>query len=98
MDVHYTLDDTYFEWDSQKAATNLRNHRISFETAWEAFFDPFFYIIDAGVVEGEEREALIGMTVNWRLLYVVYTIRNDSIRIISARLATNHERRAYEEQ
>lgn len=98
MKIDYTLHDTGFEWDSQKASSNLGKHHISFETACEAFFDPFFCIVDAGVIDGEEREALIGMTINWRLLYVVYTLREKIIRIISARLATKQERRTYEEQ
>ena len=98
MNVHHTLQNTHFEWDSEKASTNLRKHGISFEIACQAFFDPFFHIVDAGVIEGEEREALIGITVNWQLLYIVYTIRGDIIRLISARLATKYERKAYEEQ
>ena len=98
MDTHYTLQDTHFEWDNEKAVANLRKHRISFEIACEAFFDPFFHIVDAGIIEGEEREALIGMTINWQLLYVIYTIRDETIRIISARSVTRPERRAYEEQ
>ena len=54
--------------------------------------------MDAETVDGEEREELIGMTIDWRVLYVVYTIRVDVIRIISARLTTTHERTRYEEQ
>ena len=98
MDIQFPLNDTLFEWDSEKADTNLSKHRISFEIACQAFFDPFFYVLDAGIVDGKEREAVIGMTVNWRLLYVVYTLRRGYIRIVSARLATRHERRVYEEQ
>jgi uncharacterized DUF497 family protein len=98
MDTHYTLQDTQFIWDDEKAKANFSKHSLSFETACEAFFDPFFHIIDDEVVDGEERESLIGMTIGWQLLFVVYTIRNETIRIISARLATRHERRVYEEQ
>ena len=48
---------------------------------------------------GEIREAIIGMTINWRLFYVVYTILKDDVfRIISARPVTKHERQQYEEQ
>ena len=58
-------------------------------------FDPFFQIVDDEIVDNEEREALIGMTIGWHLLYVVYTVRGDTIRIISARKATRSETRDY---
>lgn len=99
MDVSHALHDIKFEWNSRKASTNLRKHGVSFETACEAFFDPFFRVEDAGIIEGESREALIGMTVNWRLLYVIYLMQEaDAVRIISARPATEMERKRYEDQ
>jgi uncharacterized DUF497 family protein len=98
MKISYTLQDINFEWDSNKASSNLKKHGISFETACEAFFDPFFMVVDAGVIEGEQREAVIGMTVNWRLLFVVYVMIDDTVRIISARKATENERKQYEDQ
>ena len=55
-------------------------------------------VVDTGVVEGEPREAVIAMTVSWRLLYVVYVERDDVIRIISARPAEKAERELYENQ
>lgn len=98
MDVSYTLQDINFEWDSNKATLNLSNHGISFEKACEAFFDPFFRVVDAGVVEGEQREAVIGMTVDWHLLFVVYVMKEDIVRIISARDTVASERKEYEDQ
>lgn len=98
MAVSYTLHQIGFEWDSRKAAANLRKHRVSFETSCEVFFDPFLHVVDAGVVEGEPRDAVIGMTVSWHLLYVVYVEHNDVIRIISARPAEKLERGLYENQ
>ncbi len=98
MDVSYALHGIGFEWDSRKAAANLRKHKVSFEISCEAFFDPFLYVVDAGVVEGEQRDAVIGMTVSWRLLYVVYVEKGVGIRIISARLAQKSERELYENQ
>ena len=98
MNVMYTLQDIIFEWDSQKADENLRKHGVSFELACEAFFDPFSLWLDDELVEGELRETIIGMTVNWRPLYVVYVMRDDSIRIISARRVTGVESRHYEDQ
>ena len=98
MNVSYILHEIEFEWDSRKAAANLRKHKVSFETACEVFFDPFLHVVDAGIVEGEPREAVIGMTVSWRLLYIVYVEHDDVIRIISARLAEKAERELYENQ
>jgi uncharacterized protein len=98
MKVSYTLQEISFEWERRKASANLLKHRISFETACEAFFDPFFCVVDAGMVEGEEREAVVGLTADWRLLYVVYVLRDDVVRIISARLAEKSEREFYENQ
>jgi len=98
MDASYTFQGLDFEWDTRKASTNLRKHRISFETACQVFLDPFVYVVEAGVIEGESREAAIGMTEDWRLLYVIYTLREEIVRIISARSATNLERKLYESQ
>lgn len=98
MSISYTLHDINFAWDNRKASVNFRKHGVSFETACEAFFDPFLRVVDAGVVEGEPREAIIGITVNWQLLYVVYVLEEDIVRLISARTATKAERKLYENQ
>jgi len=87
-----------FEWDGLKAASNLRKHTISFELACEAFFDPFVLYLEDRRVAGEQRETIIGLTTNWQLLFVVYVLRNDIIRIISARLVSKAERKTYENQ
>jgi len=98
VDVGYTLHEIRFKWDERKARTNLRKHRVSFEEACEVFFDPFLRVVDAGIIEGEPREGVIGMTVNWRLLYVVYIAQDDDIRIVSARPTERIERQSYENQ
>lgn len=99
MNTTYTLRGITFEWDDDKASANMQKHSVSFETACEVFFDPFLHVEDAGTVEGEARDAIIGLTVSWRLLYVVHVTRTDDIiRIISARLATEIERKAYEDE
>jgi uncharacterized DUF497 family protein len=98
MDVQITLHNIAFEWDSRKAATNVRKHDVSFEVACEVFFDPFLRYLEDEIVESELRETIIGMTKNWRLLYVVYVLRDDIIRIISARKVTKSERMWYENQ
>ena len=98
MDVGYTLHEIDFEWDDRKSKTNLRKHKISFETACEVFFDPFLRVIDADTVESEPREAVIGMTKTWRLLCVVFVEREDVIRLLSARSVEKGERTLYENQ
>jgi uncharacterized DUF497 family protein len=87
--------DDDFEWDDAKAASNWLDHGISFETAREAFRDPFAVErVDNRHDDNEERIALLGMAEN-RLLFVSYTLRGERIRIISARKAEPHERRRY---
>jgi len=98
VDVSYTLHEIGFKWDDRKARTNLRKHRVSFEEACEVFFDPFLRVVDASLVDGEQREAVIGMTVNWRLLNVVYFEDSEVLRIISARTVEKTERQLYEDQ
>jgi uncharacterized protein len=85
-----------FVWDREKADSNLRKHGVSFRTACEVFFDPFIRLLHSQVMGGEERESAVGMTMGWALLVVVYTFREDSIRIISVRPATSRERENYE--
>lgn len=97
MDVVYRLSDIDFVWDRQKAKGNLQKHGVSFETSCEIFLDPFVHSLRSMVIDGEERGVAIGLTTGWQLLVVVYTMRSESIRIISARPATGQERTAYED-
>lgn len=81
----------------EKAHANASKHGVRFEQACEVFFDPFFRLTDATEDE-EAREAVIGLTEDWTLLFVVHVIREqDTIRILSARRATRAERRLYED-
>ena len=98
MNVRYSLHNIAFEWDSHKAASNFRKHGISLELACEAFFDPFVCYLGDEIIDGELRETIIGLTTTWKLLYVVYVLRDDIIRVISARLVTKPERETYENQ
>ena len=98
MNVKYTLHNIVFEWNSEKAAVNLRKHNVTFELACEAFFDPFVCYLDEEIVGTELREKIVGLTTSWLLLYIVYVMRDDVIRIVSARLVTNAEREVYENQ
>lgn len=87
-----------FEWDPQKAATNLLKHRVSFEEAAEVFGDPLGRIVeDRRHSIGEERFVLLGFSKDRRLLAVMFAERGTAVRIISARPATRAERRSYEE-
>jgi uncharacterized protein len=83
--------------DSEKASSNAAKHGVRFETAWQVFFDPFIHLEEATDDE-ETRDAAIGLTEDWALLFVVHLLRDgETIRIISARAATAQERRAYED-
>ena len=86
-----------FEWDPSKAQENLLNHGISFEEATTVFGDPLAGTIpDPDHSEGEARLLTIGLTANGRLVVVSHTEEGDTIRLISAREATSHERKQYE--
>jgi uncharacterized protein len=97
MDAHFVYAGQRFHWDTDKAQANFKKHGIRFEQACEVFFDPFFRLADA-TAEDEEREAVIGLTEDWTLLFVVHVVRErGAIRMISARQATRAERRRYED-
>jgi uncharacterized DUF497 family protein len=96
MDVIYRLQSVEFEWDEDKAQSNVKKHGVTFEEAAEAFFDPFYQGGDASV-DDEQRNFIIGYSVSQRLLLVIYTERGGQTRIISARPATRSERKLYEE-
>lgn len=97
MDTVYRLQGMEFEWDENKAATNIQKHGVTFEEAVEVFFDPFYQTGDASPDDKEERDFIIGYTFSQRLLLAVYTERVERTRIISARPATRAERKEYEE-
>jgi hypothetical protein len=82
-----------FEWDDYKANINLQKHHLDFQDAIRVFFDPNRIENDDDFVD-EERYRVIGKANNYILL-VVYTWREDRIRIISARKATKYERQQY---
>jgi uncharacterized protein len=88
-----------FEWDPKKAEANLSKHGVSFAEAVSAFGDPLsMNMADPDHSEDEERFIVLGMSDRYRLLVVSYTERPPRTRIISARLATRHERKQYEEK
>ena len=88
----------HFEWDPVKARKNLRKHGVTFEEASSVFHDPLAVTgADPDHSEGEERMVTFGVSSLGRLLVVAHTERGDAIRVISARVTTQHERRIYEE-
>ncbi len=97
MDVLYRYEGLEFIWDVKKAAANITKHGVRFEQACQVFLDPLARIVDAGV-EDEARDALLGVTENGKLLFIINLEREDqAVRIISARPASPMERNDYEE-
>lgn len=87
-----------FEWDPAKAAENLAKHGVSFEEAATVFRDTLSQTgQDPDHSVGEERFVTFGLSASGRLLVVAHTERSDTIRLISARMATPGERTIYEE-
>ncbi len=88
-----------FVWDESKNAANQKKHHLSFEDARNVFADPLA-ITRVDLHEGEMRWQIMGHWGGTLVILVVYTMReadgNEVIRIISARKATNTERRRYE--
>lgn len=83
------------EHDEAKNTVNIRKHGLSFQTASKAFADPSAVIeFDEAHSIHEDRYNLIG-AVDGHILFIVYTVRDEAIRLISARTATNKEIERY---
>ena len=88
-----------FEWDEDKAAANLKKHKISFEEAKTVFADSFSITLDDPVHSLDEpRFVDIGESADGEILVVSYAERKQKIRLISCRKATKAERKVYEER
>ena len=85
-----------FEWDSAKELANRKTHGVDFRTAAKVFLDPYVIEFDDLDAAGELRFNAIGL-VDGRMLFVTYTMRDDVVRIISARGAEPDEKRKYHE-
>ena len=87
-----------YVWDAEKAAANLAKHGVSFEEATTVFLDSL--AVSYGDPDHSVRESrfiTIGFSALARLLFVSHTeIERQSLRIISARVATRKERREHE--
>lgn len=89
-----TISETLVEWDDNKNQLNIKKHGISFETAALVFADEErIEYYDRLHSQDEDRYVVLGCVQG--ILYVVYTMREDAARIISARMATPTERRIY---
>ena len=87
----------HFEWDREKADANRRTHKITFDEAESVFYDPLSATFpDPDSSPTEERLITVGHSSRQRLLVIVHTERGETIRIISARPATAHERKRHE--
>ncbi|NUN64482.1 BrnT family toxin [Pseudanabaena biceps] len=88
-----------FDWDEEKAKSNLAKHGISFDEATSIFDDPLFLTFaDPEHSLQEQRFLIMGESARGRLLVVSYTDRKEITRLISARPATRKERKAYESE
>ena len=90
------MRDDDFEWDDRKARRNFRDHGITFDQARAAFHDPDC-IDEDDPDPGEEHFSRL-CRLDQQVFVVVYTERDNRIRIISARLATKHEQHTYFQQ
>ena len=88
-----------FEWDATKASSNLQKHGVSFSEAKTVFNDEFSLTMPDLEHNGDEDRWIdLGLSAQGLLLIVVYTDRNNRIRIISARTATSNEQKMYAKQ
>jgi len=87
-----------YEWDAVKARVNLGKHGVDFADAVTVLEDDNALTMRDALANREQRWITIGMDALGRVLIVVYTWRNDHIRLISARPAAPAERRQYEER
>lgn len=96
----HELKGRLFDWDKRKNLSNIEKHGVSFQMAAAAFFDPDAKTIDDWRhSQDEDRFILLGYVKEYELLSVCHCFRgsDEIVRIISARAATQTERRIYEE-
>ena len=84
-----------FSWDSNKSASNKKKHGLDFDQAKEVFGDDNAIVDKGKSVGGEDRWVTIGKTLKLFIIAVVFTIRDSTIRIISARQARKNEIKEY---
>lgn len=88
-----------FQWDSAKAVSNQKKHRVSFEEARSVFYDEFAvqFFSEGKSRSSDDQFLMLGMSTGARILVVCHCERNSGriIRINSARKATKAERKYY---
>jgi uncharacterized DUF497 family protein len=88
-----------FDWDHGNLTKNLKKHGVASGESEQVFFNaPLVMIEDEGHSSEEKRLAVFGQTDQGRKLTVVFTLRHNRIRVISARDMHRKERKFYEEQ
>lgn len=88
-----------FEWDAGNSSKNWERHQVSNAECEEVFFRaPFIVALDSRHSQTESRYYGLGQTAAGRRLFVVFTVRGDRIRVISARSMSRHERSMYEQK
>jgi len=97
MDVLFQVEG--FEWDQSNIEKNWEKHRVSYLECEEVFFNqPLLVQEDEIHSKFEPRYYVLGRTNDGRHLFIVFTIRRNKIRVISARNMSRRERRIYREQ
>jgi uncharacterized DUF497 family protein len=95
------MSELRFEWDTEKAAANVKKHKVSFDEAQTSFLDEEALVIeDPEHSDAEDRFILLGLSAGLRVLFVCHCVRESGsvIRIISARRANHFERKQYTER
>lgn len=85
-------------WDPNKARLNQLKHGVHFREVEPVFYDPHAILLEDTESIGEARWVVIGLDTKLRLVTVVYCIRTEEIRVVSARKATAAEKRSYEKR
>ena len=83
-------------WDPNKAEINFKKHKIRFSDAEMVLYDPFAMTLEDHDIDNEKRLVTIGSDSIGRIITLVYSYRSQTIRLISARKATQTERKQYE--
>lgn len=86
------------EYDADKAAANIQNHGVTFAEAKQVLLDPYALTREDSDINGEQRFVTLGMGAKGRILIVVWTLRGESVRLISAWKANQPQKKCYEQQ
>lgn len=91
-------DPLEFDWDQGNREKNWTKHKVSQEEAEQTFVNqPRFLFRDKPHSETEERMGMFGRSNSGRELAIIFVIRSNKVRIVSARDMSRKERRSYEE-